>query len=172
VIRAGEEWRPIVGNEWYSVSSFGRVLSTAPAGNGRDRTPRLVTPRPNTNGYLRIPLAEPDRPGRPRSRYIHHLVAEAFLGPRPAGLKVRYIDGDALNNALSNLKYGTHSENELDKVRHGTHQAARRTHCRFGHPLDGVRKTRTGSQRFCRTCRRASNLATYYRRVARMREAS
>lgn len=64
---------------------------------------------------------------------IHRLVANSFLGPRPAGLDTLHIDGDKTNNAVTNLRYGTRSENELDKVRHGTHHHSAKTHCKSGH---------------------------------------
>lgn len=51
---------------------------------------------------------------------VHRLVMAAFIGPCPEGKEVCHRDGNASNNALSNLYYGTRSENELDKVRHGT----------------------------------------------------
>jgi DNA invertase Pin-like site-specific DNA recombinase len=33
----------------------------------------------------------------------------------------RHLDGNKLNNNLSNLKYGTQLENNQDAVKHGTH---------------------------------------------------
>lgn len=51
---------------------------------------------------------------------VHVLVADAFHGPRPEGLETRHLDGNPLNNAAENLKYGTALENYEDQVRHGT----------------------------------------------------
>jgi hypothetical protein len=34
---------------------------------------------------------------------------------------------------VSNLRYGTRSENIRDNVRHGTHNKSTRTHCPRGH---------------------------------------
>jgi len=51
--------------------------------------------------------------------YIHHLVLDAFVGPKPLGQERRHLDGDVTNNALSNLAYGTWRENHDDKERHG-----------------------------------------------------
>jgi len=44
----------------------------------------------------------------------------AFHGEKPDGYEARHLDGDKLNNHPSNLAWGTHSENECDKMKHGT----------------------------------------------------
>jgi hypothetical protein len=90
------------------------------------------------------------------NRYLHHLVLEAFVGPRPPGMQCRHINGDSLDNRLENLAWGTASEDNYDRVRNGTHQHSGRTECLYGHPLDGVRLRKDGSviQRFCKTCER------------------
>lgn len=43
--------------------------------------------------------------------YIHHLVAESFIGVRPEGLVLDHIDGDKTNNHVSNLRWISVSEN-------------------------------------------------------------
>jgi hypothetical protein len=54
---------------------------------------------------------------------VHVLVAEAFLPPRPTPAhEVRHWDGDRMNNAATNLRWGTRSDNVQDALRHGTHQ--------------------------------------------------
>lgn len=58
------------------------------------------------------------RDGRAHSVFIHVLVAEAFLGPRPTGLQVNHIDGNKQNNHASNLEYVTASENMRHAYRH------------------------------------------------------
>jgi hypothetical protein len=35
-------------------------------------------------------------------------------------MECRHLDGNPANNNLKNLKWGTHAENELDKIEHGT----------------------------------------------------
>ena len=57
--------------------------------------------------------------GRRRNMYVHKLVLEAFVGPRPKGKECRHIDGDKPNCNLSNLKWGTRKENMADRVRLG-----------------------------------------------------
>lgn len=51
---------------------------------------------------------------------VHFLVCEAFHGPRPDGAHVAHGDGCKTNDAASNLRWATPSENELDKREHGT----------------------------------------------------
>ncbi|CAM5410189.1 HNH endonuclease OS=Streptomyces microflavus OX=1919 GN=Smic_80730 PE=4 SV=1 [Streptomyces microflavus] len=44
-----------------------------------------------------------------------------FRGPAPSSTCVaRHLDDDGQNNALVNLRWGSRSENEGDKVQHGT----------------------------------------------------
>ena len=45
--------------------------------------------------------------------FIHHLVAETFIEPRPKGMVVDHIDGDKNNNILSNLRYVDNTENGI-----------------------------------------------------------
>jgi hypothetical protein len=114
--RDGEEWRPVVGYEGlYEVSSLGRVKSAA-AGRGRVQGRVLRQSARNAKGYMRVNLWN----GTQRNHFTHHLVAAAFIGPRPAGLLVLHENGRADDNKASNLRYGTHRENVADAKRHGT----------------------------------------------------
>lgn len=104
-----ERWRPVVGFEdTYAVSSLGRVRREAP-GRGT-QVGRLLRPQPAAGGrYPGVTLMGPD--GRQYSRYVHELVAEAFLGPCPEGQEVDHKDTDRWNPAVSNLEYVTRGEN-------------------------------------------------------------
>jgi hypothetical protein len=53
-------------------------------------------------------------------KYVHQLVLEAFVGPRPDGYHACHCDGDRKNNALSNLRWDSPRENVMDKLKHGT----------------------------------------------------
>jgi predicted XRE-type DNA-binding protein len=68
-------------------------------------------------GYPKVMLSNGKSP-RPRS--VHSIVAEAFLGSRPAGLQVAHKDGDRTNFTASNLRYDSQAGNEADKIAHGT----------------------------------------------------
>src|SRR4051794_5295369 len=120
-----ETWLPIPGHEGrYDVSDQGRVRSRL-RGGGLP-VPRLLRVTVNASGYPQVSLF-PD----PSSR-VHQHVAAAFLGPRPAGLDVRHLDGNKTNNAVSNLAYGTRSENILDDVLAGRHWQQQKRTCPQG----------------------------------------
>jgi hypothetical protein len=125
-----EQWRPVVGFEGrYEVSDAGRVRSLPrlirqKARSGTEYTlrksGRLLRSGVASNGYPTVAL------GRGNTRTLHSLVTEAFIGPRPSGQEVRHLDGDRKNPRLSNLTYGTRTENILDAVAHGTWMSEKR----------------------------------------------
>jgi hypothetical protein len=114
-----EAWRPIVGHVGYDVSNLGRVRSWRSPGKtpGLADHPHQMKLTPCVHGkYAIVTLAEPRK-----KRYVHDLVAEAFVGDRPVGRPyVAHWDGNGLNNAVTNLRYATNAENMADKIRHGT----------------------------------------------------
>ncbi len=67
-----------------------------------------------TGGYRRVSI-------RGKSKKVHTLVLEAFVGPRPPGMECRHLDGNPQNAARENLVWGTPKENTRDHFRHGTH---------------------------------------------------
>jgi hypothetical protein len=48
---------------------------------------------------------------------VAHLVAEAFIGPRPLGFVTNHIDGDKTNNHFQNLEWVTYGENNRHAYR-------------------------------------------------------
>jgi hypothetical protein len=100
---SGEAWRPISGLERdYEISSIGRVRR-ASSGNGT-WPGRIFSPHPDVSGYLTVVL-------KGKTCRVHHMVASAFLGPRPTGMQVNHIDGNKENNTLENLEYVTPARN-------------------------------------------------------------
>lgn len=136
-----EAWVELPGFRGQKVSTHGRVRGVHKIRKpGRSRAYQVVDMR--------------DKDGIRRVLYVHHLVAEAFLGPRPEGHQVRHLDGDPDNNRADNLAYGTRSENTRDMVRHGTHNKARNTVCPSGHPFTSENTYRSPrGDRRCRVCR-------------------
>ena len=120
-----ETFRPVVGYEGvYEVSNMGnvrsvdRVITDALGRRRRLKGKDLIAVVNHGNRYLRVALLSP---GRPQViRYIHTLVAEAFIGPRPEGAEVAHRDGSRTNNRADNLRYATVAENQADRIAHRT----------------------------------------------------
>ncbi len=108
-----EEWRPIEGFPSYEVSSFGRIRRVTPDRFGREPRVLKTTPR---NGYPRVDLWNGG--ARPIPVNVHRIVAAAFLGPGN-GRHVNHIDGNRLNNHISNLEWVTPRENDAHASRLG-----------------------------------------------------
>jgi hypothetical protein len=101
------EWRPTVGN--YEVSDDGEVRHRV--------TQHVRKVRIDPEGYAALNIWQ----ARKLVRFkVHVLVIEAFVGPRPAGLVVRHLNGCRTDNRRENLAWGTRSENCADMVTHGT----------------------------------------------------
>jgi hypothetical protein len=113
-----EKWLPVVGWEGlYEVSNLGGVRSLGranPISYGQRLKPFLsgVATR-----YWQVRLYNAHGT---KDRKVHHLVLEAFHGPRPEGYECRHLNGVATDNAEWNLAWGTHVENMADKRKHGT----------------------------------------------------
>lgn len=151
-------WKAIPGYEGsYEVSDDGQVRSVERfrrVGKGEGSL-RLYPSQVRSlcadkAGYSRVTLKVC---GVRRCHLVHHLVLEAFVGPKPPGMECRHLNGNPADNRLANLQWGTSSENSYDVVRHGHHHGSIKTHCKNGHeftPENTVRQTRGG--RACRTC--------------------
>lgn len=152
------EWRPVPGYEGrYEVCKAGLVKALPrriQTTNGiRVIKQTVLKPQLNKDGYEVVCLWINRRP---KPFFVHRLVLAAFVGPLPEGQVTRHLDGDCRNNTLSNLAYGTRSENTADMMRHGTCAGANKTHCVNGHPFDDqntYHKTKSGG-RSCRACNR------------------
>lgn len=155
-----ERWLPVVGYEgYYEISDRGRVRSLDRCinrGDGYYRLQGVVLKHGRTvpgHHYVNLSKGNIQRNCR-----VHRLVLEAFVGPCPddmhGGL---HWDDDKDNNALSNLRWGTLSENQQDLLRNGKNSKASQTECQRGHPFtpDNILRHGRQQQRLCRTCRQA-----------------
>ena len=104
---------PIPDRAGYGVSRNGGVFSS----KSGQWVPLSLSLKKRT-GYLRVSLRER---GKVRTIDVHRLVLETFSGPCRRGMEARHLDGKSTNNRASNLEWATHSQNELDKLSHGTH---------------------------------------------------
>lgn len=158
-----ETWRPVLGFEGiYEVSDLGRVRSVdrvAVRSNGRRHTVRgkIRAAKRMPKGHLAVTLVHS---GKLHNRTIHRLVLESFVGSRPPAAVARHLNGDPADNRLTNLAWGTASENQRDSLDHGTQHQAAKAACPRGHSYDGpnLRLTKDG-RRVCRACMREHDQA-------------
>jgi hypothetical protein len=106
-----EIWKFVTAtNGKYEVSDHGRVRNAATlcvlkpmlTGSRRHRRPKV---RVSTNPRVDLCVAA--------------LVLETFVSQRPVGCVAMHIDDNPQNNAASNLRWGTTSENAVDMARKG-----------------------------------------------------
>lgn len=84
----------------HSISEIGVVINT--------KTGKVKTQRVAKNGYCTVNIIENNKS---TVMYIHRLLALTFI-PNPENKRtVNHIDGNKLNNSLSNLEWSTDREN-------------------------------------------------------------
>lgn len=101
-----EVWKNHPVATGYEVSTHGRVRAV-----GKD----VLIPG-GTAPYQHITTTKPDR----KTRYIHHMVLETFVGPRPGKFHASHINGNCRDNRLENLLWESPQSNCARKVGHGT----------------------------------------------------
>lgn len=107
-------WADVSGYEgFYQVSDEGDVKSLDRLVRCRDGRERHMRSRPirpivARNGRLIVGL---NRDGRSEQRFVHRLVAEAFVPGWFDGAIARHVDGDRRNNSAENLEWVDHAEN-------------------------------------------------------------
>ena len=118
-----EIWKDIEDYEgFYQVSNFAQVRGldrTRWTGQTYSKVTGRVSAQSDNNGYKQVSLWKNNKG---KMYKVHRLVARAFIGVCPTGYDCCHINGIKDDNRVENLKYGTRSENEMDKVGHGKDQ--------------------------------------------------
>lgn len=92
-------WSPVPGYDGlYEIADNGAVRNS--------RTGRVLRPKIERNGYVRVHLS---KDGRSKSLLLHRIVATVFV-PNPCGFStVNHIDENKANNAATNLEWANMS---------------------------------------------------------------
>lgn len=96
-----ETWALIEGTSKYEVSNFGQVRNAT--------TKRILKPATGRGGYLWIVLYF--KPCVQTPKYIHRLVACAFIANKENKKEVNHKNGIKDDNSVTNLEWMTPSEN-------------------------------------------------------------
>lgn len=98
------EWRKIEEYPGYWVSSIGDVR----------RGERGISQVSHDSGYRRVNLRQGDQK---RLKYVHRLVADAWIPNPERKMQVNHIDGDRANNSADNLEWVSAKENAGKKTK-------------------------------------------------------
>lgn len=102
-----EEWRVIHDFPDYAVSNIGRVKRVRTSTKGH-RAGRLLSLFPGKIGYVQVSLCN----GKTKKKvFVHALVLDAFVGPRPLGYVCNHLDSCRTNNRIDNLEWTSQARN-------------------------------------------------------------
>lgn len=126
-----EEWKSIPGFDKYEASNHGRIRSKRifiirehftktrnyiqPYGGNLLKS-RIMT----QNGKYPHAYVDIRKDNKSHRFLVHRLILLTFVGECPANMQCCHNDGNGLNNKLSNLRWDTATNNQLDRKKHGT----------------------------------------------------
>ena len=105
---SSKQYSFIEGFPNHVITTDGKVVVTSYTNSrGYKRKPKLLKQRINVDGYPEVKLTHF---GKKRTARVHRLVAETYV-PNPENKEtVNHIDGNKLNNKVSNLEWSDRSE--------------------------------------------------------------
>lgn len=103
-----EFWLTIKDFPDYEASNLGRIRNA--------KTGRIMRTNVNSSGYETVCLRKNKTQYTKR---VHRLIADTFFDGNHDCLDINHIDGDKLNNHISNLEVCTRSENIRHAFEHG-----------------------------------------------------
>jgi hypothetical protein len=99
----------------YKINDIGDVYSV--------RTKKILKPK-KCSGYLMVCLSVNNKKDQ---QLVHRLVAQTFIDNPDNKKTVNHIDGNKMNNSLSNLEWSTQSENSKHAFRNGLNKSSDKT---------------------------------------------
>lgn len=122
LIDSAVQYRELPGFPGYRAGNDGTIWSCWARSKGGTKTRQVyvrssrwkkLATRRHSQGYRMVGLKNVG--GVYKIKYVHHLVLEAFVGPKPDGLLARHKNDVQDDNRLENLIWGTSTENILDR---------------------------------------------------------
>lgn len=100
--------KSIIGYNNYLAHKSGNIYSK--------KTNRFMRPMLNQSGYQYVILQENNTK---KKELVHRLIAKSFLNNPYNKFQVNHIDGNKINNNISNLEWCTQSENTIHAFKNG-----------------------------------------------------
>lgn len=101
----------------YAITKDGRVFSY--------RNKIFMKPSKTVKGYLRLTIRKNNKK---YLKSVSALVLETYVGPRPIEFHAAHINGIRTDNRLENLKWASPTENQADRIKHGTYHNGEKCH--------------------------------------------
>lgn len=117
-----EIWKDIENFSKYQVSDLGNVKSKDRYTKAKDdeiihRKEFLLKEFINKKGYKQVTLYDDN--GKPKTMRVHKLVALAFIENKNNLPQINHIDGNKLNNEVSNLEWISNYDNMQHAIKNG-----------------------------------------------------
>lgn len=108
-----KKWKDILGYEgWYQASNIGEIKRIKPYKNqyAEWKSNKILKPTKSRKGYLYVTLRKNDLSSR---IFVHRIIAKTYIPNYENKPYINHIDGNPLNNNVSNLEWCTQKENMI-----------------------------------------------------------
>jgi len=121
-----EIWKEVIGFPGYEVSNHGRVRSFRGKNGKLKSAPSYMSNYCYKNRYHRVTMSDSNH--NKRTKTLHRVVLEAFVGLCPVGHEGCHADGNIHNNHIENLRWDTVKNNHIDMIKHGNSLVGEKNH--------------------------------------------
>lgn len=106
-----ESWKPVVGFPNYQVSNLGHIKSL---NYNKSKKEKILSGAKQQSGHWIVCLSNK---GKHVNKYIHRLVADAFLEPIPGKTEVDHINSKDLDdNSVDNLRWADRGDQIKNRI--------------------------------------------------------
>lgn len=114
-----EQWREVSGFRGYAVSDQGRVKRLGGAASDGRQLREIILATAGVGTRRQYKKVQLHRDGKAYTRYVHILVATAFVPNVHSKPTVNHEDGDTSRNVATNLSWATKKEQTAHAIRIG-----------------------------------------------------